>query len=159
MSHPQPPQRPPTTDETQRYVKALHNTAIAAVIACPILALLPPRKLDLYTWMLVGMTGYSGNYLVREQTGRPIWQHIYTPKPQQLPTQPQIQRQEPINSKTPQPSVTESVKDHRAAWKVQREKEIREDVEEGKSYADMITDQVWQVWTRNDKKPEDDNKK
>lgn len=51
-------------------------------------------------------------------------------------------------------SVTEQVQNQRDAWKVQREKEIKEDIEEGKGFGDMIVDQIWEVW--NWGKPKDD---
>jgi hypothetical protein len=44
------------------------------------------------------------------------------------------------------PSVTEQVQSQREAWKVEREKEIKEEIEEGKGFGDMIMDQIWEVW-------------
>lgn len=169
MSHPQPPQRQPTPNETDRYVKALHNTALVALIACPVLILIPPRKLDFYTFGLGGATLYSANFLIREQTGRGIWQHIVVPRQQHAPMsystvppteqanlQREIQRAERELQRVRQESgsVTEQVQSQRDAWKAQREAEIKEDVEEGKGFGDMIIDQIWEVW--NWGKPKDD---
>ena len=81
MSHPQEPQRQPTHAETLNYARTLRNTAFATAIACPILALLPPRKLDLFTAGLGITTVYSTNYLVRDYTGRSIQQHITGARP------------------------------------------------------------------------------
>lgn len=53
-----------------------------------------------------------------------------------------------------QDSVTEQVRNQRDAWKAQREKEIKDDIEEGKGFGDMIMDQIWEVW--NWGKPKDD---
>lgn len=44
------------------------------------------------------------------------------------------------------PSVTEQVQSQRDVWKSEREKEIKEDIEEGKGFGDMIVDQIWEVW-------------
>ncbi len=164
MSHPQPPQRQPTTDDTQRFIKALHNTAIFALVACPVLAILPPRKFDTYTFGLGGATLFSANYLLREQTGRSAWQHITGRRPQPVLHTPM---QSSVISSTEQsnlnrelvhdvqdmrdlgkhaPSVTEQVLSQRDVWKAEREQEIKDDVEEGKGFGDMIMDQIWEVW-------------
>lgn len=45
----------------------------------------------------------------------------------------------------------------REAWKIQREKEIKEDVEEGKGFGDMIMDQIWEVWSQGKVEEGDDN--
>lgn len=166
MSHPQPPQRQPTDTETIKYARTLHNTAVVAVIACPLLALLPPRKLDFYTFGLGGATIFSANWLVRERTGRSAWQHlgfegnrpgvndlagestVSTPVPQTNASreiQESIQDAQRLRNNSP-PSVTEEVRSTREAWKVRQQKEIQDDIEEGKGLGDMIMDQIWEVW-------------
>lgn len=72
MSHPQAPTRQPTEDETKSYATTLHRAAIFTVVVCPLLAALPPRKFDTYTIGLVGLTGFSANYLYRESRGHSI---------------------------------------------------------------------------------------
>ncbi|KXT15888.1 hypothetical protein AC579_5533 [Pseudocercospora musae] len=156
MSHPQPPQRQPSVVETERYAKTLHNAAIATLVACPILALLPPRKLDTYTIGLFGLTGFSANHLVRESSGRSIWQQVTGQQRQPLPK----------SESTSGPSIVgELQKDGRngigsayepGTWKARRQQEIKDDVEEGKSFADMINDTVWEVWNQGKKKEEDE---
>ncbi|KAK3721475.1 hypothetical protein LTR37_003031 [Vermiconidia calcicola] len=172
MSQLQPPSDQPTANNTVQYAKLLHNTALFALVACPALALLPPRKLDFFTFGLGGTTLFSANYLLREQTGRSIPQHLRLGKAQavsssipdpaisqtgQLEIQREIQKTRQEN-KTSNDSrligpVTGEIQHQREAWKVQHEKEIKDDVEEGKSFADMITEQVWEVW--NWGKPKD----
>lgn len=175
MSHPQPPQRQPTSDETQNLIKVLHNTAIFALVACPVLVLLPPRKFDAYTFGLGGATLFSANYLIREQTGRSPWQHITGRGPQPVLHQPMqsipVSSMEQANmnrelihdgqemrrlSKDEAPSVTEQVQSQRDVWKVEREKEIKEDIEEGKGFGDMIIDQIWEVWNWGKTDDDDD---
>lgn len=173
MSQTQPTQRPPPPDETRKYINLLHNTAIFAVVACPVLAFLPPRKFDAYTFGLGGATLFSANYLLREQTGRSAWQHITGRGLQpvlQSPMESNIisnteqanlnrelryanQEMKRLQSEKP-PSIAESVHRKRDVWKVEREKEIMEDIEEGKGFGDMIMDQIWEVW--NWGKTEDD---
>lgn len=150
MSHPQPPQRQPTLSESERYAKLVHNAALASVIACPILAILPPRKLDLYTWGLVGVTGYSANYLIRESSGRSMWQHVSRQQPQfanKVIEEKEEQQQ--------QPSVIADLQKQGRGWKAQRQQEIKDDVEEGKGFADMIMDQIWEVWNQGKTTDED----
>lgn len=169
MSHPQPPQRQPTPNESDRYAKALHNTALCALVACPALILIPPRKLDFYTFSLGGATLFSANFLIREQTGRSVWQHISQPRQQHVPMsyssvppteQANLQRElqtaenELQRIRQDGASVTAQVQSQRDAWKAQREAEINEDVEDGKGFGDMIMDQIWEVW--NWGKPKDD---
>lgn len=69
-STPQPPSS--QTDTT----KLLHNISLAAIIVCPALILLPPRKLDIYTITLLSGTLVGGNQLVRDYTGRSIINRI-----------------------------------------------------------------------------------
>ncbi|KAL1302345.1 hypothetical protein AAFC00_002752 [Neodothiora populina] len=76
MSHPQPPIREPTPKETKDYSTTLHRAAILTLIVAPALAALPPRKFDAYTVGLVGLTGFSGNYLYKESRGHSIWHLI-----------------------------------------------------------------------------------
>ncbi|TKA23558.1 hypothetical protein B0A50_07137 [Salinomyces thailandicus] len=179
MSHPQPPQRQPSTDETQRYARTLHNVALLALFACPALALVPPRKLDFYTVGLVATTAYSGNYLLREQTGRTIWQHV-RPDPRSpleqdataaIPATEQanlskelqyarheMQRLKPESGgeSGPVTSQLQASQSQREAWKVQREKEIQDDVDVGKGFGEMITDQIWEVWNWGRKSDDED---
>lgn len=53
---------------------------------------------------------------------------------------------------------TRGAESQREAWKIQREKEIKEDVEEGKGFGDMIMDQIWEVWNQG-KVPEEEDEK
>ena len=172
MSHPQPPQRQPTANEADQYARLVHNTAIASIIVCPLIALLPPRKLDVYTFGLGGTALFSGNYLVRERTGRSVWQHItqrqeiaVSNKPMEsVPPLEQANLNRELHPsasgsrrlQTEKKSVTEEVQSHREVWKIQREKEIRDDIHEGKGFGDMIMDQIWEVWNWGKPKDNDD---
>lgn len=180
MSHPQPPQRQPTTTETEKYVTAIHNIAIASLVICPVLALLPPRKLDFYTISLVGLTGYSANHLYRESYGRAIWQraprepsgpgaNLPTDRARDFQRQLRERREAELRSQgktestlpdnsLPEGSIAEQVwmGGEPPDWKERREKEIREAMAEGKGYGDIIMDQIWEVWNWGKKRESED---
>jgi len=176
MSHPQPPQHQPTSADTQQYARTLHNVALIAVVACPALALIPPRKLDFYTLGLVGTTAYSGNYLVREQSGRSIWQHVNSSRrlleqasPAPVPPTEQanlskelqyakqeMQRLRPEGAEVgPVTGELQAIQNQREVWKAQREKEIQDDLDVGKGFGEMIMDQIYEVWNWRKREDED----
>ncbi|CZR68270.1 uncharacterized protein PAC_18169 [Phialocephala subalpina] len=71
------PQKPPSTsnpapsrDDILRWV------SYGALFVCPIIILIPPRKLDIYTLALLGGTFYGGNQVSRELTGISMLQRI-----------------------------------------------------------------------------------
>ncbi|OJD30469.1 uncharacterized protein BKCO1_6000022 [Diplodia corticola] len=77
-----PPDVPtPATDmlpagEREGYAKLTHRLSIWLLVVCPAIALLPPRKLDLYTAGLGGMSLVAAEHLARERTGRTILQRV-----------------------------------------------------------------------------------
>lgn len=179
MSHPQPPTRQPTLSETEKYGRAVHAACIASVVIAPILALLPPRKIDLYTLSLGVLTTYSANRLYREShSGRSFWDREPVPpaeragallkaKASELPTdrarefQRQYQARIDAEAKSNGKVMTDEEKERASRtilektwygsesehdWKAKREKEVQEKLAEGKGYADIITDQIWEVW-------------
>lgn len=166
MSHPQAPQRQPTPSETVNYAKTLHNTALVTAIACPLLALLPPRKLDILTLGLGGTTVFSVNYLTRESTGRSIMQHLsgsrppVVARPTTQPDEPQmrvsetvrLETQEALRASRDRPGLAGQSKD----WKHERDQEVAEAIEDGKGFGDMIMDQVYEVWNWGKKRDDDD---
>ena len=50
--------------------KLVHNVSLAALIVCPLVMALPPRKFDIYTGLLMTGTFLGGNQLAWEYTGR-----------------------------------------------------------------------------------------
>ncbi|KAK4505629.1 hypothetical protein PRZ48_003593 [Zasmidium cellare] len=143
------PQEQPPPSQREKYAKAVHNAAIFAVIACPVLALLPPRKLDVYTLGLVGVTGYSANYLVAESTGRTVWQHV-SRQPARTPAAVEKEQSSVIAE------LQKEGRGSRDAWKTQIRREIEQDVEEGKGFGDMIVGQIWSVWNQGKPPVEED---
>jgi hypothetical protein len=173
MSHPQEPQRQPTQAETVNYAKTLRNTALVTAVACPILALLPPRKLDFFTAGLGITTVYSTNYLVRDYTGRSIQQHITGYRPPIIPREHlqadeahtqaadavRLERQEALRA-----SIAEQVEASRQAeaskqakWAQERNQEVQDALDVGKGFADIIIDQVYEVWNWGKKRDDVDD--
>ncbi|OCK91901.1 uncharacterized protein K441DRAFT_453693, partial [Cenococcum geophilum 1.58] len=60
----------------ERCQTVTRNLSIACLVACPVIAALPPRKLDLYTFALGGVWVVSANHVTRSYTGHGIWQHV-----------------------------------------------------------------------------------
>ncbi|ESZ94894.1 hypothetical protein SBOR_4722 [Sclerotinia borealis F-4128] len=69
MSTTQPSQPFQPGAANPRTTPLLHNASLAALIVCPIVMILPPRKLDLYTFVLMATTCIGGNHLAYEYTG------------------------------------------------------------------------------------------
>ena len=174
MSHPQPPQRQPTPSETDKYARTFHNAALVTVVACPVLALLPPRKLDLYTYGLIGTSFYSANFLLRESTGRSILQTVSGQKVSpsleartqaasnlaELQDNLREQRTLAYQSKGEKPAgIADQVHAGRQgkAWVAERDEEVKEAIEEGKGIGDMISDRIWEVWNWGKTKEDDDD--
>jgi hypothetical protein len=161
--------------------RTLRNTAIATAVACPILVLLPPRKLDFFTVGLCITTVFSTNYLVADYTGRTITQHITGARPPVLSSAGaqqtddaqtrvsdavRLERQEALlraphaqsvdKEKT---GIAEQVEASRqqAKWAIERQREEQEALDEGKGFGDIIMDQVYEVWNWGKKRDADDD--
>ncbi|KAA8568975.1 hypothetical protein EYC84_007946 [Monilinia fructicola] len=63
MSTTQPAQFTQPDPANPRTTPLLHNASLAALIVCPIVMLLPPRKMDVYTFALMTTTFIGGNHL------------------------------------------------------------------------------------------------
>lgn len=168
MSHPQEPTRQPTQAETKSYASTLHNMALASVVIGPILVLLPPRKIDVYTLSLTGLTVYSANHLYRESYGRSIWQRLSSsdeasigsslPTEQARKFQRQHRLQQEAQIRSGDKTALEAVKakqnvldkvwmgSETEGWNEKREREVQKKLDEGKGYGDIIMDQIWEVW-------------
>jgi hypothetical protein len=73
------PQKPPSSSTTETpvindasRVALIHNVSLGALILCPIIIALPPRKLDVYTLALLTGTFLGANQLSHEYTGETI---------------------------------------------------------------------------------------
>ncbi|KAE8444964.1 hypothetical protein EG329_014092 [Mollisiaceae sp. DMI_Dod_QoI] len=79
------PTQPPSSSSTPTSTNMLddpsraaliHNVSWGALIVCPILIAVPPRKLDIYTLALLTGTFLGGNQLSREYTGISMVQRL-----------------------------------------------------------------------------------
>ncbi|KAH8763864.1 hypothetical protein BGZ57DRAFT_956175 [Hyaloscypha finlandica] len=73
QSTPQAPSQPPAEFDRAQLI---HNISLGALIVCPIIILLPPRKLDIYTLALLSGTFAGGNQLSKEYTGTSMLQRF-----------------------------------------------------------------------------------
>lgn len=72
MSNPESSKPPPAVEKAinrAAFEIFLHNASVIMLVGAPILILLPPRKLDLYTFSLTGAFIASANQLTKERTG------------------------------------------------------------------------------------------
>jgi hypothetical protein len=174
-------------EQKARYDRITHNIAIGGIIACPVIALLPPRKLDLYTFSL-GVGFYlSADRLAVSYNGRPLLEQYQWKMPNpvgvSLPTEKAEQTRQALKEEREEADrlrrEREGLKARTAEerrgfwqrvwyggesenWKEKRMEEERRAMEEGKSYQDIIFEQIWEVWNWDIKKEggkDDDEKK
>ena len=153
----------PTTDPTPDYISGyttfLHTASLSLLVLSPILIALPPRKLDLYTFSLVGAFSWSGNHLLRERTGLGVLGHLGARRRHQQDEQeqyPGLTGGLPAAAYGRGRLLDEAPRAHGAGgisgavredWKAERLKEEQEKLDQGEGYGDMIKDQIWDVWT------------
>ncbi|KAF4626698.1 hypothetical protein G7Y89_g11457 [Cudoniella acicularis] len=190
--------------------RAIHAVSIAAVVLCPALIALPPRKLDAYTLALVSGTLMGGNQLAYEYTSRSIVTRIQdrvelrrqeglrraaalesaqaeaeeerqqglvgtvifgreSDKKESLVGRMNIESSSMPETKIDSPIIeevkrkqqveTKHVEKQRSplekfwmggeksTWKKERDRKEQEALAEGKTYGDIIMDQIWEVWS------------
>jgi hypothetical protein len=179
---PIPPEQRLALEQQARYNRIVRNLAIGGVVLCPIVALLPPRKLDLYTFSL-GVGFYlSADHLCTVNTGRGLVQQFSPARAVDLPTERAREMQKIIREEREKGRRTEGVLsgengagasgirneekgvfgrlwmgDEKEGWKERRLEEERKALEEGKGYMDMIFEQIWDVWNWDKKKGSDED--
>ncbi|PQE21186.1 rhomboid family membrane protein [Rutstroemia sp. NJR-2017a BVV2] len=173
---------PPTQPQPPRTTPLLHNAALFALIACPILIALPPRKLDKYTFALMTCTFIGGNHLTYEYTGITMMERI---KKRGEAMGKAVGTELPDGAKDVQSRLREELRrkgmdlqgrklseekekeedlgivrrvwmgGEGKDWKEKRDRREREALEEGKGYGDLIMEQIWEVWNGGEKKLEE----
>lgn len=168
----------------EQYQRLTRNFSIAALIICPTLALLPPRKLDAYTFALGTAWVFSANHLTTSYTNQSIWQHIGRHADSSpLPTEKAVEIHKLNNERALQRQLSSLPEQARRAkgetmgkehegwmekiwmgqekdgWKEKRLREEEEALDEGKGYGDLIMEQIWEVWNWGKKNKEDDDSK
>jgi hypothetical protein len=181
LTPPIPPEERLALEQRARYDRIVRNLAIGGVIACPIIMLLPPRKLDLYTFSL-GVGFYlSADHLFTVNTGRGLVQQ-FGPKNgysgDAMPTEKAREMQRVIREEREKGRRVDGALSGEASgdnqrgvfgriwmgnekddWKERRLEEERKALEEGKGYMDMIFEQIWEVWNWDKKNGGDGSKK
>ncbi|KAF2851808.1 hypothetical protein T440DRAFT_488893 [Plenodomus tracheiphilus IPT5] len=175
------PQVPPLTPEQRlaaeqqaQYARITRNLAIGGVILCPIIAILPPRKLDLYTFSL-GVGFYlSADHLLTVRTGRGLISNMNPMRAVDMPTEQakemqRVLREEREKSRRAMERKGEENKgvagvleklwmgDEKEGWRERRLEEEKKALEEGKTYTDMIFEQIWDVISWDKRKGADDD--
>ncbi|EPE33588.1 hypothetical protein GLAREA_06601 [Glarea lozoyensis ATCC 20868] len=160
---------PPSSIAAQ--AQLIHTVSLISVVLCPVILALPPRKLDVYSILLVSGTFVGGNQLAREYTGRSIVQRV-----QEIPARwpssgkaenvirketpwlgtdgAQLKTTNPLPIERNKHGILDELQKQKAAtgtsqkpeWKQERDKREIEAAEEGKGYGDLITEQIWEVW-------------
>jgi hypothetical protein len=141
------------------YSHFLNASTLAACVLAPIIIALPPRKLDLFTFSLGGAFLASSNYQLRERTGNGYFGMMSRPFIERHERSQRMEHSEQgkrLLEETAMPSKNGGIMGQatKEDWKLQRLREEQEKLEEGEGYADMIKDQIWQVWNQEEKKVE-----
>ncbi|KAH6883075.1 hypothetical protein BKA58DRAFT_374404 [Alternaria rosae] len=170
---PLPPEERLALEQQARYQRITRNLAIGGLVLCPIIAVLPPRKLDLYTFSL-GIGFYlSADHLITLRTGRGLVQNLSPMRAMDLPTERAKEMQKILQEERERSRRTLERKegqekgilgklwmgDEEEGWKERRLEEEKKAIEEGKSYGDMIFEQIWEVWNWDKKKGKDGESK
>lgn len=177
MAQPPPtiltPEQRLALENQQRNTRIIRNVAIGGVIICPLIMLMPPRKLDLYTFSL-GLGFYlSADHLCETYYGRGLVTQLSPFRSvTELPTEKarEIQKRlaEEREKERKKLGKTEEDKSilqkiwmggETEGWKERRLEEEKKALEEGKSYTDMILEQIWDVWNWDKKDKKDTENK
>ena len=186
MATPHPPLTPDrrlAIEQEARYDRLRRNVAIGGVILFPTIALLPPRKLDLYTFALSIGFYLSADQLSTSYTNRGLVQNLTPSWGGALPTEKARETQRSLQSKRAEGEREDLLRegrealqqgrketgegkdkgvlnrfwmgDEKAGWKERRLEEERKALEDGKTYTDLILEQIWEVWNWDRKKIQD----
>ncbi|KAL9096815.1 MAG: hypothetical protein Q9165_000779, partial [Trypethelium subeluteriae] len=71
-----PPQVPPSDPSLEQYNRLMSRLSLAGLVVCPAIALLPPRKLDVYTFGLGMLWIGSANTVARNYSGLSLWDRL-----------------------------------------------------------------------------------
>lgn len=163
----------PSTDKLQRmaadYDTFVNTATLATLFAAPALILLPPRKLDFYTFSLASAWIMSANYrgtfsgLKPSFLGMPAKAREIQEKQRLLAESREQKRllEEPGYAAEIKASQKGSLLEEKAkeiwmggeteGWKERRLKEEQEKIDQGEGYGSMIMDQIWDVWNQGKK--------
>ncbi|KAF2865509.1 hypothetical protein BDV95DRAFT_586545 [Massariosphaeria phaeospora] len=176
----QPPLTPElrlAQEQKERYDKITRNLAIGGVVLCPLIVLMPPRKLDLYTLSLGFGFYWSADHLSATYTGRSIIETVGSKllrsPVSSMPTERAREAQQLLKEKDDiekgKLALREGGKkkeerdilrriwmgDETEGWKERRMEEERRAHEEGRSYASIIMEQISEAFNLGKKDGEE----
>lgn len=164
-----------TNDQAARDIESWRriflNTSVGVCVAIPIIVLLPPRKLDLYTFGL-GVTWFmSAGFVSEQKTGQGLLWHVgnHIPSVRNRERMEGLKREEEEQRRARRQedgAVQEEVRKRGLLkgiwmggesddWVEERKRKEKEALEEGRGYGGLIMDQIKDVW--GVKKEEDDD--
>lgn len=178
MATPQPPLTPEqrlALEQKAQYDRVKYGIAVSGVILCPLIALIPPRKLDPYTFALGAGTYLSADHLAYQYNGKSLLSQFSSRAPsvptlRSLPTEKAREtaalNEERLELERARREGVEGLKgkgqktllqrawmgDEEEGWKERRLEEERKALEEGKGYSDIILEQIWEVWNWDKRK-------
>ncbi len=169
MSSATPEQHAHVRDSFQTF---LYRTSQTTLVVAPVLILLPPRKLDFYTFLLSGACVASAGHLIQQRRLRLAEQRSFSMLSKEQQVREQIARQkerrlleesgsESVGRKKQGGSLLEEkakeiwMGGETEGWKERRLKEERERIANGEGYGDMIMEQIWDVWNWGGNKAEE----
>lgn len=184
MTTPQAPLTPEqrlAAEQQAKFARMTRNLAIGGLVFCPLVALLPPRKLDFYTYSLAVGFYLSVDHLSEIHTGRGLLLHLgtglgfgsksSTEQPQELQKVLKEEREKSRKmlerpESEPEPEsmgVMGALRkiwmgDEQEGWKARRTEEQKKAFEEGKTYTDLIVGQISDVVNWDKKKSGNDEK-
>ncbi|KAI9667368.1 MAG: hypothetical protein M1821_000183 [Bathelium mastoideum] len=164
---PIPPPHVPSPEE-QRYNRIMNNAYLFALVACPAIIALPPRKLDVYTFGLGLLWISSADSVAKNYTGLSLWDRVGRALAED-PARAAARRERLEAAREArmrggegfrrEKGVEEEDKGRERSllrriwmggegddWKEKRMREEREAMEEGKGYGEVMMDQIRGVW-------------
>ncbi|PBP17961.1 hypothetical protein BUE80_DR011347 [Diplocarpon rosae] len=127
----------------------IHNLSLGALVVCPIIILIPPRKLDIYTVFLTAGFFAGGNELAREYTGKSIASRFGSRVTSIAANRTELEATQ-VESKAKEEEKGLLRKVWYGAegpdWKAKRDKREKEALEQGRGYGGLIIDQIYEVW-------------
>jgi hypothetical protein len=152
---------PPSKDwsnPTSRYI------GIGLIIVCPMLILLPPRKLDGYTLSLALGTLGGVHLIQREGAAKRAQQEALLngfPTERAAQVHQMFKEKQQREGKRPEKrGLLERMwmGQETEGWKERRLQEEREALDDGRGYTGLIKDQIWEVWNQGKKSESNDKK-
>ncbi|KAI5840317.1 hypothetical protein DFP73DRAFT_559516 [Morchella snyderi] len=125
--------------QQHKYEALRYRISLGLLVACPALALIPPRKLDWYTFGLGSAWLYCLND-VTDAHGRNMWRGF--------------RRHEDVAKRLATKPEVDGVKV--GGWKGEKiVKDMRKREEEADSVGSIIMEQIWDVWEQRDRADRD----